>query len=134
MTEEHSDQKKNKEKSKRRRMGQGSKLMFIDPDSCPIPIEYDTSGLEILNVDGVMVHVDDEEGRLMFFISVPSVGNADAELPKKILNRCLVELRMPKSIFMNITDSISEHAISFVERQEKSGNIIKKDGSQPMFG
>ena len=99
-------------------------------------VTYDIADLQVLSVDGVLADLNKEEGRLLFFYNLSSVETEDnGEGNQNMINKCLVELRMSKSTFMQIADAIARKLLSFVSEEKPitSNEFIKKDAPQTMF-
>ena len=86
--------------------------------------EYDLSDLEILAVDGCLVHYSKESGSMLWFVNRPSV-ESEKEDDGKMHNKVLVEMRMRPSSLKFIAGLIVEKIQSY-ESKDKTEEFINK--------
>ena len=96
---------------------------------------YDLNDIMVLAVDGCLVHVDQEQGRLIFFHSIPTLSLNNCKNEKK-LNKCTIELRMT-STTLKIINEIIRLEIQACENEQhccKKKDFKNKNLENFMFG
>lgn len=99
-------------------------------------VKFDITELQVLSVDGVLVDINIEEGRLLFYTTGPSIKVKDnKEEDQSSINKCRVELRMPTSTLVDIVHTIAEDLLFFMLETKKkiSNDSIKEEPPQMMF-
>jgi hypothetical protein len=101
-------------------------------------VKFDTTKIQVFSIDGCIPYLDNEEGRIMFFTNVSSVGGIDDE-DKKLFNQCIAEMRMTPSTMQRIISLLAKEMFNYERYKKKKNEIqdgpIKQD--QPnhvMFG
>ena len=93
---------------------------IVDVKSCKV--EYDMSRLQVFAIDGVLTHLDEEEGRLIFFTNISSVGDVNKK-EKELRNKCVVELRTTPSCMKRIFSIISGEIDRYSRLEAKKAEI-----------
>ena len=97
---------------------------IFEEESCDV--KYDTSELKIFSIDGALVHLDTQEGRLLCFVCYPDVESNGSEKGKPdIYNKCLCEIRCTAATLRYIANSLVEEIEDIDKFERKKEPLIE---------
>lgn len=93
-------------------------------------VEYDMDDVQVLSVDGALVDIGEEIGRLLFFHEMPVVEIQRKNGAKQhFRKKCKVELRMTASQLRGIAKLIAAQVLCF--ESEKQQTVVRNQETAP---
>jgi hypothetical protein len=93
-------------------------------------VEYDMDDVQVLSVDGALVDIGEEIGRLLFFHELPVVEIQRENVAKQhFRKKCKVELRMTASQLREVAKLIAIQILCF--ESEKQQTVVRNQETAP---
>ena len=93
-------------------------------------VEYDMDDVQVLSVDGALVDINEEVGRLLFFHELPVVEIRRKNGAKQhFRKKCKVELRMTASQLREVAKLIAVQILCF--ESEKQQTVVRNQETAP---